>query len=446
MLLMAELQPMGFDELDFSMVQLQLDQKHDLHAQHHTEMGEKDSGCGYFDPYDDEPQENDLEASIHLRPKKAHKAPVVLQRQENQASKILEDSLLDLKTVDGSAVANKSEQQSTVGDPHGLYLSSEEDASLSGDCEDSDSLVDFHTLPVVDGEDSKPSSPASSRRSQEDIARVVSITSVGKPQIIDIFIRSSVRKRHSLTLDNVTSSLSASTLPKPTRKSTLLNLYPSPSRLSISSTTSSSLIHHSDQSPVPLPPRRSSKLSNLSSLMTTAKISFLSSDPFATHEQQDCDDREASVMPKAPTSMATAGWKIGLGRTMSKARRPSMSRLRVGSMIGVTNPLAAKSNLPRSSIEYEPETHTPVQEEKPEEERTQVKRAAMPMEVTQTSTTHSEGPLRYEDIMKSVIKAPPPPLPSPVKDRKTSLGSKMGMSLGLARRKSGKRRSDRNTG
>ena len=26
--------------------------------------------------------------------------------------------------------------------------------------------------------------------------------------------------------------------------------------------------------------------------MTTAKISFLSSDPFPTHEQQDCDDRE----------------------------------------------------------------------------------------------------------------------------------------------------------
>ena len=50
-----------------------------------------------------------------------------------------------------------------------------------------------------------------------------------------------------------------------------------------------------------------------------------------------------------------------------------MSRLRVGSMIGVTNPLAAKSNLPRSSIEYEPETHTPVQEEKPEEERLGVK-------------------------------------------------------------------------
>jgi hypothetical protein len=438
--LMAKL-PAGMGEHDPSMVQVHLedqDQKIDLTK----ERDEQDSGYEAFDAFEqEEPVDSDMEGSIlnRPRPKKAIKPPAVPQRSDKRASKILENVLLELKSMDGTVSTKEAEQQSIVSDPHELYLSSEEDASLSDDYEDTESLVDFEGSPTVDGEESKPSSRASSRRSQEDTARVVSFTLVTKPQIIQIDIPpTAAQKRHSMNLEALTSSLShTSASPKSTRRPTPLKLYPSSiRRMSISSTTSNPLMHHSNQSLTSLPPRKSSKLSNLSNIMTNAKNSFLSTDPFATDSPSPNNDdgQETPLTPKTPTSVAAAAWKKSLSRTMSKARKPSMPKLSLAYTQGVVSQRdlrLARELAAEEARELEKET----------EDRAQIKRPqTMPVPSSETPTTPNDGPVRYQDIMKNVIRAPPPP-PSPAKERKMSISSKMG--LGLGRKKSVKGRVER---
>ena len=352
--LMAKL-PAGMAEHDPATVQVHLEAEDQKKVDLTKDGSEQDSGYEDFDAFEhQEPVDSDMEGSIldRPRPKKAAKAPVVPQRSDKRASKILENVLLELQSLDGSLSAKEAEQQSIVSDPHELYLSSEEDASLSDDYEDSESLVDFEASPVEDGQESKPSSRASSRRSQEDTARVVSFTLVTKPQIVQIDIPpTAAQRRHSMNLEALTASLSqanvnanADAIPK-SRRPTPLKLYPSSlRRMSISSTTTMSSIlnptlnsrtlthHHSNASltSLSLPPRKSSKLANLTSIVTRgAKNSFLATDPFASPsvftppdsaEAYADADAEEQETPKSP-------WRKSLSRTMSKARKPSVSKL-----------------------------------------------------------------------------------------------------------------------
>lgn len=457
--LMAKL-PAGMEEHDPSTDQVRLEEqseKLDLQPKvKEKERDESDSGYEDFDAFEEEPEDSDMEGSILHRPrpkKRAQQPPAVPQRSDKRASKILENVLLELKSLDGTVSTKEAEQQSIVSDPHELYLSSEEDASLSDDYEDVESLVEFESSPTEDG-DSKPSSRASSRRSQEDTARMVSFTLVTKPQIIQIVIPppATAAKRHSMNLEQLTSSTSSyipsasSYIPKATRRPIPLKLYPSTRRLSVSSISSNPLsMHHSNQSLSSLPPRKSSKLSNLSNIMTNAKNSFLSSDPFATptpDSAHEDGEQETPVTPKTPTSMAASAWKKSLGRTMSKARKPSMPKLSLAYTQGVVSHRDSSLRL----------AHQLALEETKElnEERARIQRAVtMPMQnsasdsAAGTPTTPQDGPLRYQDIMKNVIKAPPPP-PSPVKERKMSISSKM--SLGLSRRKSVKGKGERYVG
>jgi hypothetical protein len=418
-----------------------------IKEQSSAEGGERDSGYEDFGEIDDEFVGSDMEGSImnRFQPKRYQKPPAVPQRSDKRMSKVLESVMVELKTLDGITLQKESEQETEISDPHERYLSSEEDASLSDDYEDSESLVEFG--PSSSGDTDAPRTPSlrgSSRKSQKDTARLVSFTVVGKPQIIDIFFNcSSSQKRHSVSFD-IASDVPS--LPKG-RRPAPLKLYPSSlRRLSVASTLTASthtsntpsqaLSHESTVSLTSLPPRKSSKLaSNFSSLVNSTKHAFLSSDPFPANEAKEnlppnrqSGQESAPEPPKTPISIAAAVWRTGLSRTLSKARKPSMPKISIAYTAGVVQSRnASKPNLSGSG-----EEEFPTEEMDPWKQR---QRAAT------TPQTPHEGPVRYEDIMRTAIKAPPPPPYSPVKERKLSLGMR-----GLTRRKSVRGRSDRYLG
>jgi len=395
---------------------------------HELAKEERDSGYEDFEELDDEYVDSDMEGSIldRPRPKKMLKPPALPQRSDKRASKILENIMLELKTLDGSTPSKEAEHKLQVADPHELYLSSEEDDSLSDEYSDSESLVDFSPIDEAEAH-SAPSSRGSSRRSQEDTAKLVSFTSVGKPQLVEIYLPSPAKK-HSKVIDcdDEMSYLSKARRPAP------LKLYPSAlRRLSISSTRTFSttsyitgtLPHESTPSLTTLPPRKSSKLaSNISSLVTSTKHAFLSSDPYPAHEAKelimptDSESNPTPPTPKTPISMAASAWKTSaLSRTISKARKPSMPKLSLAYTAGV---VPTRKGL---GISVDGDVVDQLEELDPWKQR---QRAAT------TPQTASEGPVRYEDIMKNAIKAPPVSY-SPTKERKLSLGMR-----GLSRRKS----------
>jgi len=394
---------------------------------HESIKQERDSGYEDFEEVDDEFVDSDMEGSIlhRPRPKKTLKAPALPQRSDKRASKILENVMFELKSLDGSTPSKEAEQKLRVSDPHELYLSSEEDASLSDEYSDTESLVDFSPVDEAEAQ-SAPSSRGSSRRSQEDTARLVSFTSVGKPQLVEIFVTTPV-KRQSIVID---SDHQVSSLPKAHRPAPL-KLYPSAlRRLSISSTRSFSTSYisgtHPNQSTpslTTLPPRKSSKLaSNISSLVTSTKHAFLNSDPFPANEANEIvtpaesETNTTPSTPKTPVSMAASAWKTGLSRTLSKARKPSLPKLSLAYTTGV---VPTRKGL---GISVDGDEVDRLEELDPWKQR---QRAAT------TPQAPNEIPVRYEDIMKNVIRAPPPAPYSPTKERKLSLGMR-----GLSRRKS----------
>ena len=404
--------------------------------------GERDSGYEDFGKFDDEFVDSDMEGSIlnRSRPKKTRKPPAVPQRSERRTSRVFEGTMVELKALGEFTPQEGEEQKTDASDPHERYLSSEEDASLSDDYEDSESLSEFGPSNGDTDAPRTPSSRGSGRQSQEDTARVVSFTVVGKPQIIEIFLHSSVcQKRNSVSFDVAPDAYS---LPK-ARRPTPLKLSPSSlRRLSVastltattrtSSTPSQSLFHESTVSLTTLPTRKSSKLaSNLSSLVNSTKHAFLGSDPFPAHEAKEYFPLNTGGVqestpepPKTPISIAAAAWRTGLSRTLSKARKSSMPKISLAYTAGITQSRNdSKSNLAASG-----EEEAATDEIDPWKQR---QRAAT------TPQTPHEGPIRYEDIMRTAIKSPPPPPYTPVKDRKLSLGMR-----GLTRRKSVRGRSD----
>jgi hypothetical protein len=128
-----------------------------------------DNGFEDFEEYDqDECVDSDMEGSIihRGRPKKLVKPPALPQRSEKRASRLLENVMLELQNLGGST-QKEGDKISIVqeSDPHELYLSSEEDASLSDDYDDS--LTDFEegTSSEVPEATRASSSRASSRKS-----------------------------------------------------------------------------------------------------------------------------------------------------------------------------------------------------------------------------------------------------------------------------------------
>lgn len=407
----------------------------------------KDSGYEDFEEFGGAEafEDSDMEGSVlhRPRPKKPVKAPALPQRSDKRASKMLENVMLELKNLDVSK-SKEGDQQSILEDPHELYLSSEEDASLSDDYEDS--LIEFDTTGTNETERAtSSSSTASSRKPQEVTARVVSFTLVSKPQIIDIYIPSPSQKRHSLALSQTTSTQS-----KPTpRRPSPLKLYPSSiRRMSISSVASIST--HNSSAPTAasreeFPSRKSRNFaSNLTNLVTGTKSSlqslaqhnhsFLNSDPFPAQEANEDtqqDENGTPITPRTPTSMTAAAWKRGFNRTLSKARKTSMPKLNLAYTAGVvTSRNSSKFNLAAATASVADLGSVNNGREKEESEERKPIRRSVTMPIP--PTTPHEGPLRYEDIMKNVIRAPPPPpLASPKERRSGGLGM-----MGLGRKKS----------
>lgn len=464
---------------------------------------QKDQDSGYedleFHSFDEEDEcvDSDMEGSIlhRPRPKKGIKAaPALPQRSEKRTSKILENVMLELKNLEVKK-EDKDIQVPAVeeSDPHELYLSSEEDGSLSDDY--GDCLSDLENSETA-MEGRAGSSRASSRKSQEITATAISFQVVGRPQLVEIIVPNnspqSARNRLSMNLDSLAAfSKNPFDGIEPPKRSLLrrpapLNLRDSAlrdsRRMSTASTSSHSSIAPlqapttstcyipSASSYIPLTPtrttstttvssipahsaRKSSRLASLSALVTQTKNSFqtaagvsatnshpfLASDPFASPSHPYEDE---PVTPKTPTSMASAAaasaWKMGKGgfqRTLSKARKSSMPKIslaytagvvpaRNSSLINVSTPQTGNRNADSESV-YSSEEIILEQKEHVEDKEVEKKNGEKKV----------AGPVRYEDIMKSVIRAPPPPvsLKSPTKERKGSLG--MG-ALGMGRRKS----------
>ena len=429
--------------------------------------------------HDDEDEGMDSDGSIihRGRPKKAVKPPAVPQRSEKRASRLLENVMLELQNLDGTR-QKEADNISIVqeSDPHELYLSSEEDASFS-DYDDSFSDFDEGTSPE-DAEAARASSSrASSRKSQEDTARVVSFVIV-KPQIVDIYIPTA-DKRRSLNLEKLASfNTTPTTSPqRSTRRPTPLKLYPAFRRMSISSIASlsssspSSITGHpyaasttdlSAMASTTLPPRKSSRLaSNLSSLVTNTKNSFqsasqsahtfLNSDPFATptsttstsyippsrNTNYNNNVEEEEQIPKTPTS----GWKRNF---LSKARKPSMPKLSLAYTAGVVRPREnsdASSSKLNPSIPYtELEKEKEASNESAESEREPLQiSTALPQASEPTKDeAKDDKKVTYDDIIKNageVIKSPTS-IPTPKERRAMAFGR-------LVRTKSGKGRAAR---
>lgn len=346
---------------------------------------------------EDECMDSNMEDSTLRRSRQkqpTRSAPNLPQRSDKRTSKLLNDVMLELQNLDGSQ--QKGLDKASViqeSDPLELYLSSEEDASISDDDDDS-SLLDLDLdLDAIEteimGAEQVATSQAPGRKSQ-DTARVVSMTFV-KPQIITIVSTSTsnsatsspIIARNSVELETPASSTTLSSSPPPSKREQqglpLKRRSKSIHRMSISSIaslaySSSSSITPTNQSPSQLPPRKSSRLAALTSLVTGKPIpqtssshAFLNTDPFPTQQQSEQVEPEPEP-PKTPVSAFKKGLTRGLAR-----RRPSMQRL---------SEVYAAQNASYASLPLAPEPETMI-EKKP------------------------EGPVRYQDIMKSVVRAPP---------------------------------------
>ncbi|TAQ83044.1 hypothetical protein B7494_g8632 [Chlorociboria aeruginascens] len=392
-----------------------------------------------FEEYEDDVLDSDMEGSIlhHLRVKRISQTPAVPPRSDKRTSRILDHVVLELNNVETSKRTDLEPQ--SMSDPHELYLSSEEDASFSDDYEDS--LIEFDSS-NTNSDERAASSRASSRGSQEDTARVVSFKLAGRPQIVHIpnsatNSPSSPQTRHPLEDTTPTSS------PKHRRPSPLRLTQSSIHRLSISSSITSISTHNSSlyTQTQPLPSTRKSgkmaaNFTHLTSLVTKHSHSFLTSDPFSAtpstpNETPILGPSSATPTPstdgtpKTPTGL---GWKRGFNSRLNKVvtKRPSMPKLNLAYTSG-SNP--SKTNLSLQPLR----PRSIANEEAP---RMGVRRSVtLPVGEAESSKepkTPGGGPLRYEDIMRGVIKAPP--VPSSAVERSS------GGILGMGRRKSMKTR------
>lgn len=353
-------------------------------------------------------EEDDMSdgSMIHRpRPKKrtSTKTPTVPPRSQLRASRIFESLTIELKALERAALGKELERQSVESDPYASYVSSEEDASESAD-EYDESIIELDC-------DRPFSSGASSRHSHEDTARVVSFMFVGKPQLVDVVSHSpptSLKRRSTdLTEDSAR------------RRPTPIRLIPSLSR---GSTRTSSLPQ--SQSTISLPLRQYNNPSShslASRASKTSKHSFLDTDPFSSHETQDTQvslpAQPSDVAPKTPTSIVEGMRSVS--RTIGMA--------------------AKKRSMPKLSLSYAPGVVKPLGDTPtPSSTTTSSATTATPSTATMTPL-QDQGLLRYEDIMKNVIRAPPAMSPkSPKHKPKGSvLGfGGIGIGMGLGRRKS----------
>ncbi|TVY81216.1 hypothetical protein LSUE1_G005632 [Lachnellula suecica] len=394
---------------------------------------EKDSGYEDFGEFEeDECLDSDMEGSVihRPRPKKTARAPVLPQRSDKRTSRLLAEVMVELQNLDGAQQKDMKKKSAVQeSDPHELYLSSEEDASLSDDYEDSLFDLDLDALDAAEVEEGQESTSRPSSR-REVTARVVSMTFV-KPNIVNITTNSTTTSpvkatQRSMDLERPSSVSSGSSSPSQHVRHRSSPLSSSIRRMSISSIavlTRMSIDSTNTPSTQPftsLPPRKSSRLANLTSLVTgTMKTNttheFLNTDPYPsehTHSNTH-SDAERPVTPRTPTSMAASAFKKGLTRGLARARKPSMQR--------ISAVYAAGNNSSRASLSLN-RVSTAVERPTKSEPIAELER--------ETSKSSEPQKLSYEDSMKNVTRKPTPqPLSASSPKSRTS-------SMFLGRRKS----------
>lgn len=232
-------------------------------------------------------------------------------KSEKRASRILSRKGLDCQA------SAEVEDQSDF-DPLELYMSSEEDGSLSDD----EGSLDFDSEP---NEGDQPSlRPSSRRKSQEDTARVVSLIRIGKAHVVSIRPSSRESRRKSLGLHD-------STPTSPVDEITTASHVVTPGALEapIMASSTSSILPPSTPS---THQRKTSRLgANLSSLVNSTKASTknafyssFSSEPSAPLHTNPSTSEESLT----PTKWNTY-WSQHEA-TQSHSRRPSMPRVPAG--------------------------------------------------------------------------------------------------------------------
>jgi len=320
---------------------------------------------------------------------------------DKRVSALIESVMMDLQNMDRSESKESqvAEQQSMISqDPHEMYLSSEEDASESAD-EYEGSLLEFD-------QNGEPISPIPSRQSQEATARVVSITLMQKPQIVEIIHHSNQSCRNHSTQSSIDSTNQPlDTIVVSRRRSNRSSSISISRRYSIASTISSFISPQPTLSAVH-PPRKSSRLANLPSLLTKQSQSFRNNDIYSAPASNESNYPPLEPVqwdtpietPKTPSSRPTSAWK----RTLSRARYPSMPKMNLAYMASGAMPgdlRAAKA----AALE---------EKEEMIKEYGSAQAHASPTAPLPTVSAEKNGPVKYGDIIKNAIKVPPPP-PAP---------------------------------
>jgi hypothetical protein len=347
-----------------------------------------------IDDFQEREEEEVSDGSILNQPRLNKTAiPAIPPRSELRASRIFENLTIELEALEKAQLEEKLKNQPVESDPYKSYLSSEEEGSESAD-EFDESIVELDS-------DRPPSSRASSRCSHEDTARMVSFMFVGKPQLVEVASHDRPASLKRRSTDMSVESRESRRRPSP------LRLIPTITGSSILSTRKSSLASSKS-----LPLRQYTyPAAAASTLSVASKNSFLQSDPFPTPNPNEVEKVSSSsdAFPKTPTAI-NAAWKgsiLGVTRTLNKAakKRPSMPKLS----------LACTSASPRqpsgTPTTATPNTATPIS-------------ASSPM----PRPSQDQGPVNYRDIMRNVIREPPPVSPS--------LKTKSSSFLGMARRRS----------
>jgi hypothetical protein len=301
---------------------LQLDQEDQLYAkkEHVRRVYEK------FEAFDQELEEDSEMENSKLRRSPPEEPPLLPQRSEKRSIGKPENVFVNLESLKALA-PNDVEEQNLVSDPHELYLSSEEEGSLSDDYEDS--LVDFGSS-LTDGEASKPTSRASSRESIEHIAIIVSLTPAGKAQVVEICLPISSKSENPQPKPTETLN---TTSPKSANRPLPMNLNTYSDRLSVSSVpvgTPAPLTANSTTSLGSLPAYRPSSLSTVT---TNATHPFLASDPFDATANTEAEDSRSTASKSSNTSKGT--WRKNLTRTMYK--KPTVMKMGLSHAIGAVS-------------------------------------------------------------------------------------------------------------
>jgi hypothetical protein len=344
-----------------------------------------------LDDFQERNEEDMSDGSILDQPRLSKTSiPAVPPRSELRASRIFENLTIELEALEKAANEEKNKEQSVESDPYASYLSSEEEGSESTD-EFDESIVQLDS--------DRPPSSTSSRCSHEDTARVVSFMFVGKPQLVDVASheRPASLKRRSTDRSDKSE--------EPRRRPSPLRLIPSNTTGSSTiSTRKSSLSVSTRNLPLRSYTFPEAAASNIS---LAGEHSFLQSDPFAKRNSQEVEKVSSSsdAYPKTPVGVADQ-WKgsiLGMTKSLSKAakRKASIPKLSLSYTSTVTLPTSSPT----------PTTATPISVSSP-----------MPR------PSQDQGPVFYKDILRNVIREPPPASPK-LKTSRSNL-------LGIGRRKS----------